>query len=106
MPLKTVRVAASPTSSVSLSSLVEPSTFSQATIRAMRRSTFAKSSMPIVGAIASPPGSGRTMPAPSAAGVAARGRLEQGVELLRVDALHQVLVGGDPRRQRQGVGPA
>ena len=48
MPLKTVRVRASPTSSVSFSSLVEPSTFSQATMRAMRRSSLAKSSMEMV----------------------------------------------------------
>ena len=95
MPLKTLRVAASPTSSVSRSSLVEPSTFSASTIWAMRRSTLAKSSMPIVGAIASPPGSGRTMPSPAGGRRRRRsGRLEQGVELLRVDALHQVLVGG------------
>ena len=51
MPLKTLRVRPSPTSSVSRSSLVEPSTASQSTIRAMRRSTLAKSSMLDLGAI-------------------------------------------------------
>ena len=56
MPLNTLRVLPSPASSVRRSSLVEPSTFSQATIFAMRRSILAKSSMVMVGAMASPPG--------------------------------------------------
>ena len=56
MPLKTVRVVVSPMSSVSRSSLVEPATRSAATIFATRRSTLANSSMAMVGAMASPPG--------------------------------------------------
>ena len=70
----------------------------------MRRSILAKSSIVIVGAIASPPGSGKAIG--SAAARPRRGRrLEQRVELLRIDALHQVLVRRDPARQRAGVGP-
>jgi hypothetical protein len=66
--------------------LVLPSTRSAATIFAMRRSTLAKSSMPISAASASPPG--------GASGGFGR-RLEQRVEQLGVDALHQVLVLAD-----------
>src|SRR5665647_2917772 len=63
MPLKTLRVigwpcasAPSPRSSVRRNSLVEPGTASQATILAIRRSILLKSSMPMVGAMASKPG--------------------------------------------------
>ena len=56
MPEKTLRVTPSPTSSVKRRSLVEPSTASQFTIKATRRSSLAKSSMAMVGAMASPPG--------------------------------------------------
>ena len=50
MPENTLRMRPSPTSSVRRSSLVEPSTASQLTIFAMRRSIFVKSSMVMVGA--------------------------------------------------------
>ena len=56
MPENTLRWRPSPTSSVRRSSLVEPSTCSQLTICAMRRSTRAKSSMEMVSASGSPPG--------------------------------------------------
>lgn len=56
MPLNTLRVFPSPTSSVRRSSLVEPSTASQLTICAMRRSILVKSSMVMAGASSSPPG--------------------------------------------------
>ena len=88
MPEKTLRVWASPTSSVKRSSLVEPSTGSQLTMQAMRRSIFAKSSMVMVGASASPPG----------VAMAACLRhgwlrcLKQCIKLRGIDALHEVLV--------------
>ena len=56
MPLNTLRMRPSPTSSVKRSSLVLPSTGSQLTIKAMRKSILAKSSMLMMGAIPSPPG--------------------------------------------------
>ena len=45
MPLNTLRMRPSPTSSVRRSSLVLPSTGSQLTIKAIRKSILAKSSM-------------------------------------------------------------
>ncbi|MCY1234650.1 hypothetical protein D9M72_472380 [compost metagenome] len=53
MPENTLRVRPSPRSSVSCSSLFEPSTFWHSTIFATRRSTLAKSSMVMVSAIGS-----------------------------------------------------
>ena len=77
----------SPTSSVRRSSLVAPSTRSASTILAMRRSTLAKSSMPISAASASPPGSGAARRRPAASNSASSS--------FGVDALHQVLVVAD-----------
>ena len=101
MPANTCRVPSSPTSSVSFSSLSAPSTCSASTIRATRKSIFAKSSMEIVrGAAAS------TALRVRAERLGLRVRslsvfpfdLEQRVELLRFDAGHEVLVGFDACR--------
>ena len=56
MPLNTWRVRPSPTSSVKRNSLVLPSTCSHSTIKAIRKSILAKSSIVMEPAIASPPG--------------------------------------------------
>jgi hypothetical protein len=76
----------------------------RATIRAMRRSTLAKSSMPIVSRRC-PRRPGYSVRAASP--LSRRLGLEQGLKLFGVDPRHQVLVGADavavPQRAR-GVG--
>ncbi len=69
MPANTVRWRPSPTSSVSRTSLSAPSTASAATMRAMRRSTLAKSSMAIVAGVPASP----LAPAPATADADADG---------------------------------
>src|SRR5690606_38728244 len=62
MPENTFRGRPSPTSSVSRSSLSDPSTASAATIRAMRRSTRAKSSIEIGASVTGAAGAAQDQP--------------------------------------------
>jgi hypothetical protein len=116
MPLKTVRVRASPASRVSLSSLVEPFDLlagddegdaqvelGEVVDRDRRRDRFAarQRQRDRVGA----GDRGRGDRCRRCRRRRRRRRVEQGIELLRVDALHQVLVRRDPRRHGVDVVP-
>src|ERR1700730_1150059 len=120
MPAKISRSPRSPRSTRNFKSLSAPATRSACSTLATRRSTRRKSSIEIMlpstaaaaaRVAASEAAGGGDMRVAAAGGDGAGGngaflsRLEQRIELLRVDARHQVFVWVDSRRQHAGVAP-